>query len=148
MKKHLKAILIILLTTLICSPCFSKEKEQEGPTPLPPPLIQKVPSNEISTNLWAQNMKMKLPKELCQAQGFYLTCYAITEASCLQITESLVTTCTNVLAQTLPAKLDQQAASKAGSAVGYCASQLFQQTMAEKLKKTEDCQKAVQEKKG
>lgn len=92
-----------------------------------------------SQDNWVATMQHDLPKALCQPQHYFMKCFNVTEAQCLEATSLYVKGCLDNILIALPPELNKEQGEKWGQMVGRCSFDLYEKFMQPKKRKLSEC---------
>jgi hypothetical protein len=99
----------------------------------------KAPITDVPKTQWMDQMITVLPTILCRPEGFFRSCYPLTEDQCLEMSVRTTKACLVKLEGTLPAALSQpRDGEKWGKEIGACTGETMEAALpAEGRKKIE-----------
>lgn len=122
-----KLVGFLLMITIASSSTFAAEPPAQPPS-------------SGNKNLWVATMQNNLPKTLCQPQQYFVKCFDVTEAQCLETTALYVKGCLDSLSLALPSELSKEQGEHWGKMVGRCSFDLYEKFMSAKKRKLPECE--------
>lgn len=94
------------------------------------------PEEEVPKNRWMEQMVTVLPTILCRPEGFFRSCYPLSEDQCLEIGVRTTKACLLKLSTEFPAALKQpNEGEKWGKVVGSCTGETMEASLPAEEKK-------------
>ena len=160
---------LLLLTMLIPVSLFAQDNPQTTPVPSdlqrstqsePPPLGAESTSSSkaaaasptenqtLEKYVWLTKIKKELSQKSCEEDQYFMHCFDVDHATCLQFTEIYLTACMDNLAPQIPAMLTPKEAQKWGPMLVFCSHDLYTRFMADKKKSLPECESPKPEPQG
>lgn len=116
----------LFLMLIFIPPAFAANSPETAPSP-------------GKRELWVATMQRDLPKALCQPEHYFVKCFEVTEAQCLENTALYVKGCLDSILLALPDELNKEQGEHWGQLVGRCSFDLYEKFMESKKRKLPEC---------